>query len=82
MDHTGGYLSAQDRGGTEASRVSEGTAVSATDRPDGPPRRSAVLAWALWTVVLLALPAIAWLNHRLRQVGRPELAPMGESGVP
>jgi hypothetical protein len=50
-----------------------------------PPRSrwwSAVLAWALWGLVLLAVPTIAWWDHRLRQVGRPELAPLGESGVP
>jgi hypothetical protein len=56
--------------------------VSATDRPDGPRRRSAVLAWALWALVLLAVPTIAWLDHRLRQAGHPELAPLGGSGVP
>jgi hypothetical protein len=56
--------------------------VRATDRPDRPRRRSAVLTWALWALVLLTLPAIAWLDHRLRQVGRPELAPLGGSGVP
>jgi hypothetical protein len=41
-----------------------------------------VLAWALWTLILLAVPIIAWWDHRLRQVGRPELAPLGQSGVP
>ena len=41
-----------------------------------------MLAWALWALVMLAVPIIAWWDHRLRQVGRPELAPLGESGVP
>jgi hypothetical protein len=48
----------------------------------GPRRWSAVLAWGLWALALFAVPAIAWWDHRLRQVGRPELAPLGDSGVP
>ena len=41
-----------------------------------------MLAWALWALTLLAVPTIVWWDQRLRQVGRPELAPLGESGVP
>ena len=41
-----------------------------------------MLAWALWALILLAVPIIAWWDYRLRQVGRPELAPLGGSGVP
>ena len=29
--------------------------------------------WALWALAMLAIPAIAWLDHLLRQAGRPEL---------
>ena len=29
--------------------------------------------WALWALTLLAVPAVAWLDHLLRQAGRPEL---------
>jgi hypothetical protein len=57
-------------------------AVTARHRSAWLPRRSAVLAWVLWGLILLAVPTIAWWDYRLRQVGRPELAPLGESGVP
>jgi hypothetical protein len=33
-----------------------------------------VAAWALWTLTMLALPVIAWLDQLSRQAGRPELA--------
>jgi hypothetical protein len=32
-----------------------------------------VLAWALWTLVMLGLAAGVGLNHLLRQAGRPGL---------
>jgi hypothetical protein len=38
------------------------------------PRRSGVLAWALWTLGLLGLVAVAWLDRLVRQAGRPDLA--------
>jgi hypothetical protein len=57
-------------------------AVTSAAAGPGPSRRSAVLAWALWALMVLAVPAIAWWNHRLRQAGHPELAPLGGSGVP
>ena len=43
---------------------------------------SAVLAWALWVLVMLGLPAIAWLDQLLRQAGRPELTWSQVPGVP
>jgi hypothetical protein len=33
-----------------------------------------VAAWVLWTLTMLALPVIAWLDQLSRQAGRPELA--------
>jgi hypothetical protein len=47
--------------------------VSATDRPDGPRRRSAVLAWALWALVVLGLTVTPWLNQLAHQAGRSDL---------
>jgi hypothetical protein len=44
--------------------------------------RPGVLAWALWVLVLLGLPAIAWLDQLLRQAGRPELTWSQVPGVP
>jgi hypothetical protein len=33
-----------------------------------------VAAWALWTLTMLGIPVIAWLDHLSRHAGRPELA--------
>jgi hypothetical protein len=33
-----------------------------------------VAAWALWALTMLGIPVIAWLDHLVRQAGRPELA--------
>jgi hypothetical protein len=38
--------------------------------------RPAVLAWALWALAMLGIPVIGWLDHLLREAGRPELAPL------
>jgi hypothetical protein len=40
-----------------------------------------VAAWALWTLTMLALPVIAWLDQLSRQAGRPELAQLPHSAV-
>src|SRR5215217_2901101 len=40
------------------------------------------LGWALWMLTLLAVPAVAWLDHLLRQAGRPELTWLHLSSVP
>jgi hypothetical protein len=40
------------------------------------------LGWALWTLTLLAVPAVAQLDHLLRQAGRPELTWLHLSSVP
>jgi two-component system NarL family sensor kinase len=35
-----------------------------------------LLAWALWAMSLFSLAVIWWLDHLLRQAGRPDLAPL------
>ena len=47
-----------------------------------PPRWPALLAWVLWALALLALPVVFWLDHLLRQAGRPELVILGASSIP
>ncbi len=48
-------------------------AVNPAARPARPPRWSGVLAWALWALSMLALATVPWLDHLLRQAGRPDL---------
>src|SRR6266496_5214722 len=38
-----------------------------------PRRWSGVLAWTLWALAMLALATVPWLDHLLRQAGRPDL---------
>src|SRR5512132_850928 len=38
-----------------------------------------VAAWALWTLTMLAIPVVAWLDHLSRQAGRPDLAQLTPS---
>jgi hypothetical protein len=45
-------------------------------------RWPAGLAWALWVLTMLCVVVIAWLDHRLRQAGRPDLAQLGAGAVP
>ena len=52
------------------------------DRPARPHWRAAVPAWVLWALVPLSLVPIAWIDHLLRQAGRPELVILGASGIP
>ncbi len=42
-------------------------------RPARPRRWTAGLAWTVWSLALLSIPAIAWSDHLLRQAGRPDL---------
>ena len=35
--------------------------------------RPGVLAWGLWALVMVGLVVMAWVDHLLRQAGRPEL---------
>jgi hypothetical protein len=39
------------------------------------------LAWALWVLTMLCLVVIAWLDHLLRQDGRPDLTQLGGGAV-
>jgi len=48
-------------------------AVTPAARVARPRRWPAGLAWALWALALLGLAVIAWLDHLLRQAGRPDL---------
>jgi hypothetical protein len=56
-------------------------AVTADGRPAWARRRPARLAWALWTLVVLSLAVIAWLDHLSRQAGRPDLAQLAGGPV-
>ena len=38
-------------------------------------------AWALWTLTVLGIPVIAWLDHLSRQAGRPDLAQLTPGAV-
>jgi hypothetical protein len=35
--------------------------------------RPTLLAWGLWTLMILGLVVLVWLDQLLRQTGRPEL---------
>jgi hypothetical protein len=40
------------------------------------------LAWALWVLAFVGLAVVAWLDHLLREVGRPDLVLLSASGAP
>jgi hypothetical protein len=44
-------------------------------------RWAAGLAWGLWTLAILGLAVVPWLDSRLRQAGRPDLAAFVPSAV-
>jgi len=46
--------------------------VTPAARPAQPRPWSGVVAWALWALVVLGLAAGFWLDHLLRQAGRPD----------
>jgi hypothetical protein len=52
------------------------------DRPARPHWQSAVLARMLWASVPLSVVPITWIDHLLRQAGRPELIILGASSIP
>jgi hypothetical protein len=41
-----------------------------------------VLAWALWTLVILGVATLPWFDHLLRQARRPELTQLNASSIP
>jgi hypothetical protein len=49
-------------------------AVTPATRAAGPRWWPGVAAWALWTLTMLAIPVVAWLDQLSRQAGRPDLA--------
>jgi hypothetical protein len=52
-------------------------AMTTAGRPAPGRRWPAALAWALWVLAVAFLVVIWWLDHLLRQAGRPDLAPLG-----
>ena len=44
--------------------------------------RPAGLAWALWALAMLSVPMAAWLDHLLRQAGRPDLLELTPTAIP
>jgi hypothetical protein len=55
--------------------------MTAGRRPARPGRWPGVVAWALWLLTMLGLAVVAWLDHLLRQAGRPELVQLDAGGV-
>jgi hypothetical protein len=49
-------------------------AVISAARGAGLLRRPAVVAWVLWALAMVGHAAMLWLDHLLRQTGRPDLA--------
>jgi hypothetical protein len=56
--------------------------VTLGGRPPWRGRRPAGLAWALWGLALASLVAAAWLDHLLRQAGRPDLVVIEPTAIP
>jgi hypothetical protein len=40
------------------------------------------LAWALWALAMLGLSALFWMDHLLRQAGRPDLVGLNADAIP
>jgi hypothetical protein len=51
-------------------------------RPTWPRWRPGLLAWALWAVAAGGLAAVVWLDHLLRQTGRPDLLVLTPRAIP
>jgi hypothetical protein len=47
-----------------------------------PRRWSGALAWALWALIPLSLPVIAWLDHLLREAGEPMASSLRLGSIP
>jgi hypothetical protein len=68
--------SARPVGVTEPAGATEPAGLPRRWRPD-----AVWLAWALWVLAMLAIAAAAWLDHLLRQSGRPDLTVFDAAGV-
>ncbi len=42
----------------------------------------AALGWALWALAMLGLAVVGWLDHLLRQAGRPDLLGLTPTNIP
>jgi hypothetical protein len=56
--------------------------VTAVARGTPTRRRPVGLAWGLWTLVLLGVAVLVWLDQLLRQTGRPELVVLTPTAIP
>jgi hypothetical protein len=56
--------------------------MTSTAGPGQPRRWAAGLAWALLALELLLLATFPWLDHLIRQAGRPDLATLDPFGIP
>src|SRR5919204_889347 len=63
-----------DGGADGVLRAARTMVVTPAGRAAGLRRWPAGLAWALWALAILGLLVTAWLDHLLRQAGRPDLA--------
>jgi hypothetical protein len=57
-------------------------AVTSTTRRTRTRWWPAGLAWALWALAILGLALVAWLDHLLRQAGRPDLLGLTPTNIP
>jgi hypothetical protein len=55
------------------------TAAARLDRPRWWP---GAVAWALWALVVVAIPVAVWLDHLLRQAGRSDLVQLVPGAIP
>jgi hypothetical protein len=56
--------------------------VSTGTRPVRTHRLPARLAWLLWALAMLGLTTLPWLDHLLRQAGRPDLGLLTTFSLP
>jgi hypothetical protein len=75
MSRDAGRVAVPD-GALHAARTMAVTPATRLARPRWWP---GVAAWALWTLTMLAIPVVAWLDHLSRQAGRPDLAQLTPS---
>jgi hypothetical protein len=57
-------------------------AVTSATRRARSRRWLAGLAWVLWTLAMLGVPAAAWLDRLLREAGRPDLLELTPTAIP